>query len=221
MFRKSRAALNSISAAIALSLLSFFAVQFYLDNPGLLSFQADSGTAYASAGLGPAPETVEEEDTFLKARMMEVSYDHQSPAYQATWNTVSTTLYRELGAYDLRFELTDDPAKNCGAALYDVPGGCYHSGGAYDRMIFVSPEGIEPEALKFITAHEYSHHLQYTEGGTRYSANLECDADLRALELRGAWVPGFERQCLAAGMDISELTLENLPKLEAQLDQSK
>jgi len=224
MFKTARRVLNLISASIALSILSFFVVGFFLENPQLLnptqSYSVANGYSLY-AGATQAPRGTAEEEAFIAERAKEISYDSHTATYQATWDTVANTLYRKIGAYDLRFELTDDPVKNCGAAVYDTLGGCYHSGGAYDRMIFISPEGIGEDALDFIAYHEYSHHLQHSEGGTRFSPDTECDADLRALQLRGSFAPGFEHQCLALGMDASELTLDNLPVLEAQLAQSK
>jgi len=226
MLKLARRTLNLISLSVAGSILAFFVSGFFLENPQLLDPTRSMGGGVSNgyslyAGSTPAPQGDAEQEAFISERALEISYDSQTPAYQATWDTVADTLYRKIGAYDLRFELTDDPQKNCGSATYQTPGGCYHSGGVYDRMIFISPDGIGEDALDFITFHEYSHHLQHSEGGTRFSPDTECDADLRALDLRGSWAPGFEHQCLALGMDRSELTFENLPNLESQLAQSR
>lgn len=169
--------------------------------------------------------TLAERNEFVEEQKELAGYDELSPAAQETWKNVAAVLYGKLGAYQLRFELTDDPEKNC-AWSNGREGGCYHQGGPFDRMIFISPNIDKPNA-EFITYHEYSHYLQDREGHelspqelqghTRFSANKECDADLRALQLRGSWVPGFELQCLKTGLLSNELTLENLPHLEAQL----
>ena len=168
----------------------------------------------ASAAAPSAPE-LEDREQLISSFAEDAGYEDLSPEAQQTWTVAADVLYGELGAYDVPFELTDDPAKNCAVKIHGRQGGCYHPGGTYAGMIFLSP-GLTEEQASFIAYHEYAHHLQRLQGGegTRFVANRECDADLRALELRGSWVEGFEHQCLAIGMVKSQLTLDNLPNLE-------
>lgn len=219
MLVKLRQWVSIVISSLVLSVLAYFLWSALLGNYGLWGSNTNSYTAAAAAA--PKPQGTAEQQAFLADRAVEADYDSLSPAAQATWDTVANTLYTKIGAYDLRFQLTDNHLMNCSINSPSARGGCYHTGGNYDRMIFISPEGINEDALDYITYHEYSHHLQHMEGGTRFSPDTECDADLRALDLRGSFAPGFEHQCLAFGMDASELTLKNLPNLEAQLIQSR
>lgn len=180
-----------------------------------------SADAVSNTAAVPPKLTEKQVDELIAAEQIDAGYSSLSPEARATWNGVATTLYRKLKAYNLRFELTNDPEKNCSQKESELPGGCYHSGGAYDQMIFISPEGIGPDALDFIVFHEYSHHLQQLDGGNRFSSNKECDADLRALELRGSFSPGVKDQCAATGMDTSKITPKSLPGLEAKFAASK
>lgn len=158
-----------------------------------------------------------EVEQLIEERAKEANYSALSEQAQVTWEIVADALYRDLGAYNLHFELTDDPVKNCARGKLNLPGGCYHKGGKYDTMIFVSPE-VDALNAEFIGYHEYSHHLQHIEGSIRFVEDIECDADLRATELIGGWFhEGFQRQCEAAGLSPEDMALENLPILEAEL----
>lgn len=215
--------------SILLSLLGFAICYTVLG--GVSPLELLSSTQAVRAPFTPSPALSAAEQTdFVNEQRSESNYMDLSANGKQTWETVAEVLYGKLGAYELRFELTDDPAKNCAQIVHHNQGGCYQQGGQYDRMIFISPDIDEPNA-EFIAYHEYSHYLQDRESYAldstelkkhlRFSADIECDADLRALQLRGAWVPGFEQQCLKAGFTMDQLTLENLPNLEAQLKDAK
>lgn len=195
--------IGSLTAAAA-----FVGSSALIGNPiGLPDFGADSAVA--------APLSSEEQADFIAAKATEANYEELSESEQENWDTVASVIYGKLGAYDLSFELTDEESKNCAWAQYQLPGGCYHWGGKYDTMIFVSP-GVNSIDADFIAYHEYAHHLQRTEGGNRFVEDLECDANLRALELKGSWAGGYQRVCLDLGYTDGEISLANLPVLEAE-----
>lgn len=212
-------------SSILLSVLGFAICYMVLGGVGPLELLTPTQTVRTPFAVAPKLD-LSEETKFIDDQRSSSNYMELSANGKATWETVAGVLYGKLKAYDLRFELTDDPAKNCAQIVHHNQGGCYQQGGQYDRMIFISPDIDTPNA-EFIAYHEYSHYLQDREGyalhpkelkkHTKFAANTECDADLRALQLRGSWVPGFEYQCLQAGFTMEELTLENLPNLEAQL----
>jgi len=191
---------------------SVIASAYLSGNPN--PFELQSASPARAAFVKPPKLTASEEEQFIEEQRHYGNYENLSANGKQTWNIVSDVLYKRLHAYELRFELSDDPAKNCAQIVHHNQGGCYQQGGQFDKMIFVSPD-IDELNARFIAYHEYSHYLQDREGNKlRFSSNKECDADLWALELLGSWVPGFEHQCLQAGFTIDELTVENLPKLE-------
>lgn len=194
---------------------AFFGTSAIIDPANPIPFVS---TAYA-APVALASAEVEE---LIDDRAESASYAELSSQAQATWDIVADVLYRKLGAYDLRFELTDDPDKNCAQGKLKLEGGCYHTGGEYDTMIFVSP-GIDATNAEFIAYHEYSHHLQRIEGGTRFVEDIECDADMRAAELLGGWPAGdFKRQCRAAGISEDQIFyVEDFADFEAKLAEKK
>lgn len=194
---------------------SVIASAYLSGNPNPFELQSASP---ARAPFVDSPKlTASEEKSFIDEQRHYGGYESLSANGKQTWNIVSDVLYKRFHAYELRFELSDDPAKNCAQTVHHNQGGCYQQGGQFDKMIFVSPEIDAPNA-EFIAYHEYSHYLQDREGDKlRFSSDKECDADLRALELLGSWVPGFQYQCLQSGFTIDQLTVENLPKLAEQL----
>lgn len=215
-------------SSILLSVLTFGVCYLVLGGANPLDLFSPTQTVRAPFAVAPTLSP-EKQTEFIDSERTSSNYMELSANGKATWETVAGVLYGKLGAYDLHFELTDDPAKNCAQIVHHNKGGCYQQGGQYDRMIFISPDIDEPNA-EFIAYHEYSHYLQDREGyalnpsalkkHARFSADMECDADLRALQLRGSWVPGFEYQCRKAGFTMEQLTLENLPNLEAQLKET-
>jgi len=233
MIKRLVTAVEYVVISVLLSVLAFVMTSMISGNGNPLGFQnplAATNLVAARAPFADAPKLTEAQKvSFVQGQRAAAGYDGLSANGKATWDTVASVLYGKLGAYQLHFELTDDPAKNCAQLMHHSQGGCYQQGGSYDKMIYISPDIDEPNA-EFISYHEYSHYLQDREGHalgseglkkhTRFSADPECDADLRALQLRGSWVPGFEHQCLADGFTVDQLTLENLPNLEAQLKES-
>jgi len=183
-------------------------------------FELQSASSARTPFVESPKLTPGEEGHFIEEQKHYGNYENLSANGKQTWNIVADVLYKHLHAYELRFELSDDPTKNCAQIVHHNQGGCYQQGGQFDKMIFVSPD-IDELNAEFIAYHEYSHYLQDREGDKlRFSSNKECDADLRALQLLGSWVPGFQYQCLQAGFTMDQLTLENLPNLEVQLKET-
>lgn len=206
--------LFGIAAGAAAGLVTFLIIGF----PGENRWVAPMPVVLGSEG----------QETFIADRAEEDGFSEMSEEEQSTWSIVANVLYRELEAYDLKFELTDDPAKNCAVKLYDVQGGCYHSmmtdadsGEPLGPRVYISP-GLTPISAEYVTFHEFAHHRQMIEGdgsregmATRFVDDIECDADLRAVELRGEWVDGFQKQCIALGYTAEEVAVEELPGLRA------
>lgn len=212
---------NRFRESLLLSAVGTFAVAGAIFGISALIDPANRIPFVSTAYAAPPELASAEVEKLIEERAEAADYSKLPDQSRATWDIVANVLYRELAAYDLHFELTDDPVKNCARGKLDLPGGCYHTGGEYDTMIFISPEVDAPNA-EFIGYHEYSHHLQHIEGGTRFVEDIECDADLRAAELMGGWSHRvFQRQCDAAGLSPEDMALENLPNLEAELTEKR
>lgn len=208
---------SAILAAVGTFAVSgaFFGTSALINPANPLPF----GVVAEAAPLELTPAQIER---FIEEQAAEAGYENFSDRARATWDIVADVLYRRLGAYELQFELTDDPIKNCAQTVHGSQGGCYHTGGEYQNMIFISP-GIDERNAEFIAYHEYSHHLQHLEGGTRFVEDIECDADLRAAELFGGWnLHGFKKQCLDFGLSEDQIFyVDDFAILEAKLAEKR